>query len=93
MEYETIPLVKDRYANRLKSNLMLWMVGNEQYSKYLSDVIGLKKESCREKVRRDILTLQDLIDLAPACGFTLALIEKDTGTAYDLGRYLKGEQP
>lgn len=90
-KYKKIPIVKENYADRLKSNLVIWMIDKKYFMNDLASAIMLSKLTCKKKMLNGSFSLEDLTYLAPACGYTLALVNNKTGEAYDLGRYLKGE--
>lgn len=92
MEFLDIPIIDKNLAGRELSNLVKWMIGKDNYTAKMSDATGFSPKTCREKIRRNILTLNDLLDLAPSCGYTLALVKNQTGEAYDLGGYLKQDK-
>ena len=89
--YKKIPIVKENYSDRLKSNLAIWMIDKKDFMSDLASAIMLSKLTCKKKMLKGSFTIEDLTYLASAYGYTLALVNNKTGEAYDLGRYLKGE--
>ena len=79
------------YKGRRKSALIRWMMEGRCLNRKASHVLGFSLPYFKRKKQEDIFTLMDFALLAPACDYTLALVDNKTDEVYDLGKFLKGE--
>lgn len=88
-----IELTGPRWVDRPKSNLVNWLLKNSNAErKELAMLLGINRAAFDNKMTRNSFSVEDILLIADACGFSIAVVSKTDRSVHELNfRYFVGD--